>query len=271
MLKSFNLNQSNYSKIISQSIVSWLDYAFYLDGGYINTSGNLKKVAHPLYPEGRVWGSNKKNWVWETDNTSISGSGYTINYVDGLVIFNSVQTSVTASYSFKNIFVFDTKDNSFFRGNSEGLDVYEGVFRENSIQLPAIGVELGSSNSNPHALGTYGRDVRQDVLLNVFHKNSEIVERISDILYNQVDSSIGLFDFYQSYSSGYFPMNLDGSLINRSGTYNNLIYNYPYTQARNNSCYISDTEIESVSKLDNNLYHGTVRFKTEAELSMGVL
>lgn len=271
MLKSFNLNQSNYSKVISQSIVSWLDYGFYIDGGYINTSGNLKKVDHPLYTSGKVWGSNRKNWVWEVDNISVSNSGYTINYRDGLVIFNTVQSSVSASYSFKSIFVFDTKDSSFFRGNSEVLDVYEGSFRENSIQLPAIGIELGSSNSNPHALGSYGRNVRQDVLLNVFHKNSEIVERISDILYNQVDSSIGLFDFYQSYSSGYFPTNLDGTLINRNGTYNNLINNYPYRQARNYSCYIEDTEIESVSKLDNDLYHGTVRFKTEAELSMGVL
>ena len=270
MLKSFNLNQSNYSKIISQSIVSWLDYAFYTDGGYVTTSGNLKKVDHPLYPTGRIWGSNKKNWVWEIDNTSISGSGYTINYIDGLVIFNSVQSSVTASYSFKNIFVFDTKDNSFFRGNSDVLDVYDGVYRENSIQLPAIGLELGSSNSNPYALGTYSRNVRQDVLLNVFHSNSEVVEKISDILYNQVDSNVFLYDFYRAYSSGDYPLDFDGTLINRSGNYTNLVETHPFTSAKNSSCYITDTEIESVSKLENNLYHGTVRFVTEAELSMGI-
>lgn len=269
MLKSFNLNQSNYSKIISQSIISWLDYAFYNDGGYVNTSGNLKRVSHPKYSDGKVWGSNKKNWIWETE-PSISGSGYTINYRDGLVIFNTSQTSVSASYSYRNVFVFDTKDNDFFRSDSGSLDVYEGVYRENSIQLPAIGIELGSSHSNPHALGTYSRDVRQDVLFNIFHKNSEIVERLSDILYNQVDSHVSLFDYYQSYSSGDFPLNLDGTLMNQSGTYNNLIKNYPYKQARNYSCYINNTEIESVYKLDNGLYHGTVRFTTEAELTMGV-
>lgn len=270
MLKSFDLNQSNYSKVISESIISWLDYGFYSASGYVNTSGNLKMVDHPKYSAGQVWGSNKKNWVWETDNTSFSQIPDNINYRDGLIIFNTPQASVYGEYSYKNIFIFDVKDNSFFRGDSKSIDVYEGTFRENSIQLPSIGVELGSSNSRPHAIGTYDRVVRQDVLLNVIHRKSEIVEKICDILYNQVDSNVFLFDFYRAYSSGDIPLNFNGTLSNRSGIYTNLVSIHPYRQARNNSCYIEDSEIESVSKLDNNLYHGTVRFETSAELSMGI-
>lgn len=270
MLKSFDLNKPNYSKILSESIISWLDYSFYSDGGYVNTSGNLKQVSLPGYSGGMVWGSNKKNWVWEQDNINISQSGYTINYRDGLVIFNSPQSGVYATYSVKNILIFDGKDNPFFRGEGATLNVYEGVYRENSIQLPCIAIELGSSNSNPYAVGTYERNVRQDIIFNIYHKNPEIVEKISDILFNQVDTGVPLFNFFRAFNSGDFPLNLDGTLINRSGTYNNLINSHPYTEARNYSCYITDTEIESISKLDNNLYHGTVRFETEAELSMGV-
>jgi len=270
MLKSFDLNKPNYSKVLSQSIVSWLDYAFYSFGAYTNTSGNLSIVSMPGYSGGMVWGATKKNWVWEQDNISISQSGYTINYRDGLVYFNTVQSGVYASYSLKNIFVFDGKDNPFFRGDAGLLEVHQGSFREHAVQLPCIALELGSSNSYPHAIGTYERDVRQDIIFNIFHKNPEVVEKISDILYNQVDSHIALFDFFRAYNSGDFPLNFNGTLTNRSGTYNNLINTHPYTEARNYSCYINNTEIESVSKLDNSLYHGTVRFETEAELSMGV-
>jgi hypothetical protein len=270
MLKSFDLNKPNYSKVLSESVISWIDYGFYSENSYINTSGNLKRVNHPNYSGGMVWGSNKKNWVWEQDNITISQSGYTINYRDGLVIFDSVQTNVYASYSTKNIFVFNAKDNPFFRGDSKELLVYEGVYRENSLQLPCIALELGSSNSNPNAIGTYERNVRQDIILNIFHKNPDIVEKISDVLYQQIDSNIFLFDVYRSYSSGDYPLNFDGTLMNRSGTYNNLVNTHPFTQARNYSCYIKDSEIESVYRLDNNLYHGTVRFETEAELSMGI-
>ena len=84
------------------------------------------------------------------------------------------------------------------------------------------------------------------------------------------DSNIDLFDFDLAYSSGAYPIDYNGFLLNSSGTYDYLCENYPYNDARNSFAYIDSTEEEGCKKLDNQLYHSTVRFKVVADLKMGV-
>lgn len=274
MIKSFNLQEPNFSTVLSKSIVSWLDDSFFNDGGYSNYSGVLTPKSHPRFSNNRTYGHKHKNWVWQSGTISVFVNGVLntdnlINYRDGLVIFNSPPSgTITCSYNYKFLDIFDAKDNAFFRGDSKSFEVYDGNFRENSIQLPCIAVELGGSNSDPVELGSYSRDIKKTIILNVFHKNSTIVERISDVLAKQIDTQFFLYDFIQSHNSGLSPISSDGFLNNSSGTYENLVNSYPFYGVRNNSCYIESSEIESVSRIDNNLFHGTVRYETSSEYRM---
>jgi hypothetical protein len=273
-LKSFNLNEPGQSDVISKSICLWIDDGFYNSSGIVSRSENLKRVKHPEYTsQGFVWGSDKKNWAWEgvEPNFFTNGSGIVpskINYKEGLVFFNNILNNLSGNYTYKHINIFNVSENEFFRG-SNLINNYSGVYREESIQLPCIALEMGSSSSKPHQLGSYYRKVNQEILLNIFHRNSDVVERISDILYNQVDSTVKLFDFHQAYRDGAYPLELNGVLINRSGRYDYLVENYPYSGAGNSCLYIEDTEQEKTNKIANELYHATVRFKLYAELKMG--
>lgn len=274
-LKSFNLKESSYDKVLSKSSELWLDSNFFQDGAYITTSGALSEVEHPKYSAGQVFGSKRKNWVWQsgTINVEVGGVPTTpdkILYGDGLVVFdNPVSSGVYCEYSYKHIHVYDVKENK--RGSNNGFDVYDGTFRERSLQLPAIGIEIGSHRSDPTQLGSYSRNNKTTILFNVYHAYPDTLDKICNIIYNQVDTYISLFDFENAYRSGAYPLDFDSSLINSSGTYEYLTENFKYEKARKSNAYIYDSEIETPQRLDNHLWFNTVRLEVEAELSMGIV
>lgn len=273
-LKSFDLNHPDYNNNLVKNIISWIDDGFYQDGGYFTTSGNLSKVDHPEYVTGQVWGSNRKNWSWRDPVTvrvnNVVNTLNSIDYINGLVIFSGVITgTVNVQYSYKHIYIVDGKDIDF-KASYGKFDVYDGTYRENALQLPAIVVDLGSSSSKPLELGGYSRTVSKNVLLNIFHRDNGLVERISDILFNQVESSIPLFNFDTAYASGSYPLDFNGFLLNVSGTHSNLSQNYPYTQAATHSADIYSSENEGSKKIANNLYHNTIRWEVKSDLKMGI-
>lgn len=274
-LKSFSLDDNDYSNNLIKNVISWLNDGFYSNGEYTNTSGLLSRVDHPEYLDGQVWGSNKKNWCWENSVVvkvnNVVNTANTVDYINGLIIFSGVvNTSVYAEYSFRNVYIVDGNDINY-KGSYGKFDVYDGTYRENALQLPAIVIESGRSTSTPLELGGYSRIVAKQLLLNVLHRNSNTVDRISNILYNQVDTNVSMYDFDAAYASGVYPVDFDGTLLNSNGNYNYLCDNYPYDKARNSYFYIDSTEDEGSQRLPNNLYHNTIRYNTVAELNMGYL
>lgn len=275
-LKSFDLMQPDFTESLERSVSMWLNNNFFQDGGYINTSGNLESIKHPQYTDGHVFASKRKNWIWESGNISVEVGGSSItpsgvNYRDGLIILNEKPSggdSVFAEYAYRYVDIYNTKDTK--RGASLFFEPYDKVYRENTFHLPAIGIEVGGSNSNGTEIGSYSRNDNTTILLNIFHNSHYLISRISNILYNQVDSHIGLFDFFQTYKSGVYPIDFDGFLLNSSGTYNILTQDFPLSIARNSASYIVDTEKEEPQYLDNSLWHSTVRLEIETQLSMGI-
>lgn len=274
-LKSFDLNNSDFNNILLKNLISWLDNNFYDDGGYFSVTDKvLHKVDHPEYPSDRVYGSDRKNWSWRDDVVvkvnGVVNSAYSIDYDNGLVIFNSsTNGTVTADYTYKHIYIVNGKDLNF-KGTHGKFDVYEGTYRENSLQFPAIVIELGSSSSKPLEIGSYSRTVTKNILLNIYHRDEGVVNRISNILYNQVDSYIPLFNFDTAYAAGAYPIDFNGFLLNILGVHSYLVSNYPFTEAANNSVYIESTEDEGSKKLSNELFHNTVRWKVIGDLKMGI-
>lgn len=273
--KSFNFKKTSYTKNVDESLVMWLDYNFFNDGAYYQHSNTvLSKVDHPLYSNNLVYGSNRKNWVWEsgTVNVTVNNSpvsNYTIDYTDGLVIFNTPPNgTVRASYSYKAIQIINGKDNKFFRGANTGFDVYDGVFREDSLQMPSIVVEHARNRSEPSELGNYSRNIYETKHLYLYHSNADLLERISDVLINQVDTYFGVFDFDASHRSGIYPLN-NGVLINVSGTYPNLVRDYQLHGLRNSNVYIMDARKEKIQDLKNDLFYSTIAYDLSSEFNMG--
>lgn len=273
-MKSLNLNKSDFSENLIKSVVYGIDEGFESNGTNTITQ-NLKIVEHPEYTNGMVWGGMYKNWSWKNPpevrvNGDIVTTGYTVNYRDGLIIFSSVKTNVSAMFTYKKVFILDAKELPFFRGESGKIEVYEGSFRPEAIQLPFVGVELGGGTSKPFELGNYNRDVKQTILLNVVSNDKTDCSKLSQMLFEQVDGNIYLFDHAQASRSGLIPLNDDGELVNSSGTYNNLCAFYPYRDSIQFRADIQDTEKESINKLSNDLYHCTVRWEVSSTLKMSV-
>lgn len=273
-MKSLSLNQPEFSDSLVKSLVYYLDDGF-LSTGTLNTSGNLVKVEHPEYPAGRVWGSRKKNWSWSNPpvvyaNNVLVTTGYTVNYKDGLIIFDTAKASAFAQYTYKQLLVIDALDHPFFRGDASTIDVYNGSYRPEATQVPMIAIELGGSHSKPFELGNYNRSVYQDILLNVITNNKPDCTKIADLLEQQIDDVFRLFNYKESVRSGLVPLNDDGFLVNSNGTYNNLCATYPFTPAVNWNASIDDAEKEQTRKLTKDLYHCTVRYEVCSVLKMSV-
>ena len=273
-MKSFSLNVPNYSENLTKSLVTWMDSGF-SEYSTSHASGNLSKKAHPAYADGYVWGSNLKNWSWENPVYVYVGgilqtSGYSINYRDGLIIFNTIKSNANADYYYKKVEVIDAKDNDFFRGENSHLNVFEGTYRPNAVQLPLVAIETADTNSKGYELGSYTRDVTKNILINVITKTKEDCEKISDAISRQIDGNFSLYDYDQAKRSGFYPLNDDGFLINISGTYNALASGYQLSISLNSRGYIDDAEQEDVTKLNNNLYHCTIRYKVSTILNMNI-
>ena len=273
MSKSFNLKESDFAKNLTHSIKDWMEHNFFQDGGYFFHSGVLTQGNHPSYSSSQVFQSNNKNWVWESGSVdifvnNIPASGYEINYRDGLVIFNTQPSGVvSASYNYKfldiNRFEDDVDKSSY-----NPIDIHSLVFKDKILSLPGIIIELGGSNSSPYELGSFSRDIYQTILVNIYAKKGDIVNKIGKVLEKQVDSYVKLYNYEQSYSSGYYSIGLDGTLNNQLATYNNLCDIYPDTNVSNSEVFIKNSEFEKKQKLENNLYHGTVRFEILATSKM---
>jgi hypothetical protein len=151
-----NTQDSTLSTILLDNLVNFYDWGFLNKGGFDNIripssgmyGGNkhvLKSVQDPNYTNGQVWQGFKENWVWETGvatttqpiqisgifvnnvfkpyayNSSIgqySGSGYSINYNEGKIIFDtpvSTTSTVSLNYSYKWIKVDQAEGVPFFR------------------------------------------------------------------------------------------------------------------------------------------------------------
>jgi hypothetical protein len=283
-------DESGLTEVLTDNLLFYLDHGFVEKQGYTNIqrpspAARLYHAKDPRQSSGKVWASRRKNWVWENGhgipisgiwvNNNLMTSGYTISYRDGAVTFDnpiSTNSTVEVNHSYKYIHVFDADENRIFDGDQESFKVSDSLFINGSgfvlpdrrIQLPAIGLEvLTDRDSTPYELGNLSQNIKTRVLCNVLATDNRICKRISDYLSYQKDKVFVLFDRDMAASSGFYPLNYDGSVNNPSGTYQYLSDNFSYSKVFARKVYISSLRTEKMNKINADLFHSTVRMELE--------
>ncbi len=206
-----------------------------------------------------------------------TGSGYTIDYPNGKVIFDQALSStntVSADYSYRNVQSYvGNQSNLFFEiqydsqnpaNNSWASSATSGDYATDPsqrMQLPAVLIEcVAQKKSEGYELGSGRLKIDQDVLVTVVSENKYERNIITDILSEQKHKTINLYDIDVLNKRNQNSLNYDGSL-NESG----LMYNQ--ISADNtlqwSKAYFKDVVTSEVETNNPNLHMSKVRFKAE--------
>lgn len=310
------IGQPTLTDILRTNLITFFDWGFVDKGGYwnntITTSGiyggnwnKLKPVRDPNYTNGRVWGSKRKNWVWETgtskgtpiaisgifvnDNFLPYGSGYYVDYINGQVIFDSARSlsdTVQLEYSFKWINVMDARAVPWIRKlQTQSFRVDDAMYivssgenielAQSRIQLPAVAIELVVDRRyKGHALGGYGKNAFTDVIYHVIAEDDTTVGHLLDIISMQDDKTIFVFSPERMANNNAFPLDSRGEISSGVLTYPNLVQptgdgGFRCTdKILNGKLTFSNTRASNGQWLNSEVYTGTVRMTTEVVLSV---
>jgi hypothetical protein len=301
-LEGFNNTQDlGLTNILLENFVMRYDWGFINKGGfynivspatgiYGNDKSKLVSVKDPNYTDGKVWQSNRTNWVWETGvskgtpisptgvyiNNTYTTSGFNVDYKNGRVIFDSpvaVSSNVRISYSHKYVNVFPASDLPFFK-NVQSLSNRSdssqftmrgsgdwALFGEKRVQLPAIAIDvMPVHNTKPYQLGG-GKWMHNNIVFYVISKNAWEAKNMLDIIAEQDDLSINLFNPNAALSSGVYPFDASNYLRPQalpSGMYPQLVSNFKYKD-----CYIFNTGSPELNQINQDLVLGTIKCTTE--------
>lgn len=261
----------------------------------------MRPSTDPSYTAGTVWETIRKDWVWETGvnlggHIPIAISGIYINgqffqpgdatyghhydYPNGRVIFNSplsTSSGVTINYSYRLIQVYKSNEADWFfesqynsaRPANDQWDMYSPSSGDYSIppqkraQFPAIIIEtIPRGFNDPWELGNLSLLVHQDVMFNIVAETRSQRNRLVDILRFEDNHTIALYDTDEVVSSGLYPLDYRGMLVNLTGMYPYLVDNHRLT-----TCYFSKVTFAEVESLSPQLHEGKVRATIELILN----
>lgn len=285
-----DISQKRYSEILNENVCNFLDWSFVNAGAYITFNTNLQQQNNKNYTSGTVWQAPHSNFVWESgiqkgSPAYLSGvyinnifsplnSGYHVDYHNGNLIFDSPTSgTVNLTYSTKWISISDAKDVPFFARLREKAYLDNNFHKQDfspyntRVNLPTICVETIRRNNEPFELGGWTRTAKSDIKLHIIGERKADVERISDILIDQDDKAFWLFESNKVESSGAYPFNASGILVNPTHTYEKLIQLNQDGGYRYAKCYIREPFGEDITVLNKNTYFKTVTWKTETVLS----
>lgn len=253
----------------------------------------LRLSTEPSLPSGRAWESSRKDWVWESgvsygsgspnnfsgvyvNNTfypAPSGSGsytYKVNYPLGRITFNSSVAStsnVEASYSFRNVQIYKSNESDWFREiqkysyDPSKFNNIKEITANHRIQMPAIVLELTPRTIlKPYEIGSTTNIIYQDILLHVLTENFSDRAIILDILLQQKDRPLMLYDINKVVNNNAFPLNFDGTKNPNGKIYPELVNNNQY---KLQVVYIKDASVIDINNYGQNLFVGTFRYTVE--------
>lgn len=285
------------------NLIQFLNWAFLSIGGYRNVtipttqgvggSGHvLKPVQDPNFVDGRVWQSNRKNWVWEsgveyagTQPIQISGvyvngvfkspttSGYQhyVDYPRGQVVFNTAIPTgsiVTLNYSYKmvNVIGMDevTTYNMQFNSTNYGDAHYDQIgsgnynrLADQRVQFPLIVVQSIDRRDFEGLMLGGGLVINTDVLFHVFAETEAECNNIADILSTQDDRYLVFFDVYRIAQSGLFPLDYRGAKVSNPRMYPqfaNADSGFYY-----NAAFWHDTSVQGHRRVREDLFNTIIR------------
>lgn len=272
-------------------------------GAYGGNRHRLRSVIDPRYSNGQVWEGYRQDWVWESglrqsaeqpiqisgvnvDDTFYPyGSGYYIDYKHGRVVFDtsiSTTSNVNLEYSHKWISVVGAAEVPWFRNNQQrSFRVDDANFLANSgdwndladtrLQLPLVAIEVTDNTYEGYQLGG-GQWSRGQVILHVLSENDQITKRIANILSDQGESTIFVYDPDLMIEDDRYPLDYRGEKTANPLCYPDLIaatgdggYR-TVNKVQHGKLRIFDSHGQNHGQLTSSVYHSTVRWATEVVL-----
>lgn len=288
-----NSQRSSTTNLLLDNFLSFYDWGFLDAGGYYNIDisntrkSRLRPVNLPIYTDGTVWQTGRKNWVWETGisvgapinrthphiNGSEQPTGYVADYVNGRIHFSSPLPSgsvVTMGYSYKWLEVVPAHDVPFFReiqNFSNEVDSPQFIndefgswaqFGETRVQLPALAIEVVPPNSfKPYALGG-GQWGHHTIVFYIITENRWECSNIMDSILFQNDRVIYLYDTNLIAQNNAFPLDSKNTPKQNALMYPQLVDDFRYKD-----CYIFNSRAGNIARFNNNLHIGNVSCSAE--------
>ncbi len=286
------------------SIGGWTDVDVPTSGAFGGDFSILRSVDDPSYTDGQVWEGARKDWVYETGVQYVDATGggphnpnavgiptvggvaaatgtYHINYPLGRIIFDS-EESITAEvkivYAFRDVQVYRADDAPWFRElQYRSFRVDDDHFgqtgsgewslgAQHRVQFPCIIIEaVARAVNTPYEIGNGSLWRHQDVLFHVLAENRTMRNTLVDIVMNQDDKAIYLFDTNKVADSGAYPLDFRGELVGTK-MYPDLVKGSSEGGFRWKECFFNDVRASEIESIHPNLYQGVVRMTTEVVL-----
>jgi hypothetical protein len=278
------------------SIGAFTNVSMAVSGTYYGgDSSRLRLVDEPYFSSGQVFEGFRSNWVLDSgipygyQPTNISGiyinntfyptntSGafsYHVDYPRGRVVFDTriaANSIVKCEYTYRYINVstdntpwartilFDSLrvDNPQFLQTASGI---YSILAQSRVQLPAV-IITPTNRVRFKGLELGGGNIRyQDVLMHVVSENPWDRNSISDILLNQKDKTIFLFDVNKVMDSGKYPLDYNGYAVAGGLLYPALVSDeWGFKKYR---CTILDTSGDTYEE-GRGLYRSVIRWTCE--------
>lgn len=275
------LNIGGYVNVTIPTTGIFSDYSYH----------SLRSTTDPSQKT-KVWQALRKDWVYENISglniipisgiylnsvflPAPTGSGnytYSINYPLGNVTFNkdvSATSKVEVEYSYRYVQVYSSEEVGEWWKELVGTMYNPSTIKNSNtiltsnhaVQMPAVIVEpIAGTTQTPRELGTTQNIIYQYVMLHVLAENPTVRTNIANILINQKDNTLFLYDPFKVVKNNTSQLKYDGS-VNPSGLNYSQLYNDP--NYRTNTCCINNAVLSEQNRITNNLYHAAVRWTME--------
>lgn len=284
-------------------IGGWTDVSIPQTGVHGGDFAELRLVDDPSYASGQVWEGVRKDWVWETgvNYTDVNGTGhdpqpvgtpvvdgsptaasYHVNYPLGRIIFDSpisTTSTVELDYAYRDCQVVRADSAPWFRQlqfrsfRPDDLQVSQttrgewSIGGQHRIQMPTILLEsVPRGTSKGYELGNDSLVIMQDVLFHVMAESRTLRNNLVDMIRQQSDKAIWLFDTNRVVAGGDYPLDYRGELVG-SKMYPDLVDTIANGGYRWNKCYFMNATVSEIEALHPTLYEGMVR--TTMEIVLG--
>lgn len=277
-----------------------LDWSMLKIGGFINVVkgmpgpsdiGDWSKLK-PIDDDGYRWISIRKEWVYENvdytdvdsnvispstpiiyvDDIVIPSSEYSINYAEGMVIFDDpvdLSAVVQAVHSYRYVQTYISSDVPWWRElQQKSFDLTDIHFEQSTcgdwnigsqhrVQMPTIIIDaIPTCSLSGYALGESQRKAYQGVLFHIFAETKAIRNRLVDIIRLQGETSICTFNANYAALDSALPFTCDDSQTGLD--YSGLVDEYPW-----HKIWLGKPLIRDLNTLKCGLYEAKVDIPVE--------
>lgn len=252
----------------------------------------------PNFSNGQVWEAGRRNWVWETgvdgDTQPIAISGVYVDgnfyskdttgayahyydYINGQVIFESgISTSSTVQleYSYKYVTVVDAYTVPYFQRLQDNGFTFTGdlvgsgdmlLSGEARLQMPVVAVEVAPmADSQGYEIGHGSRKVMNTIRCHIVTNSPNINRRLGDIIVDQSDKTILMYNLNTVIASGGYPLDSRGMVASGALNYPEMVTTYYGNKAR----FMDGSNNQQITEINRRTHVSVARLSSQVILNV---